>query len=38
LNHVNGSYVDTTQGSEDFGEVISAYPPRRMQLAMRFNF
>jgi hypothetical protein len=38
LNHVNGSYVDTTEGSADFGEVISAYPPRRMQLAMRFNF
>jgi len=38
LNHVNGSYVDTTEGSADFGEVTSAYPPRRMQLAMRFNF
>ena len=38
LNHVNGSYVDTTEGSQDFGEVTSAYPPRRMQLAMRFNF
>jgi hypothetical protein len=38
LNHPNGSYVDTTEGSVDFGEVTSAYPPRRMQLAMRFNF
>ena len=38
LNHVNGSYVDTTEGSPDFGEVTSAYPPRRMQLAMRVNF
>jgi hypothetical protein len=38
LNHPNGSFVDTTEGSADFGEVTSAYPPRRMQLAMRFNF
>jgi hypothetical protein len=38
LNHPNGSYVDNTEGSEDFGQVTSAYPPRRMQLAMRFNF
>jgi hypothetical protein len=38
LNHPNGSFVDTTEGSQDFGEVTSAYPPRRMQLAMRFNF
>jgi hypothetical protein len=38
LNHPNGSYVDTTEGSPDFGQVTSAEPPRRMQLAMRFNF
>jgi hypothetical protein len=38
LNHPNGSFVDTTEGSADFGDVTSAYPPRRMQLAMRFNF
>jgi len=38
LNHPNGSYVDTTEGSADFGQVTSAYPPRRMQLAMRFVF
>lgn len=38
LNHANGSFVDTVEGSEDFGQVTSAYPPRRMQLAMRFNF
>lgn len=38
LNHLNGSYVDTTQGSEDFGQVTSALPPRRVQLAMRLNF
>jgi hypothetical protein len=38
LNHPNGSFVDTVEGSEDFGQITSAYPPRRMQLAMRFNF
>ncbi|HEX3437782.1 MAG TPA: carboxypeptidase regulatory-like domain-containing protein [Pseudacidobacterium sp.] len=38
LNHPNGSYVDTVEGSEDFGDVTSTYPPRRMQLAMRFVF
>jgi len=38
LNHPNGSFVDTVEGSEDFGQVTSAYPPRRMQVAMRFNF
>jgi hypothetical protein len=38
LNHPNGSYVDNTEGSADFGQVTSALPPRRMQLAMRVNF
>jgi hypothetical protein len=38
LNHVNGSYVDNTEGSPDFGQVTGAYAPRRMQLAMRFSF
>lgn len=38
LNQVNGSFVDTVEGSTDFGEVTSSYPARRMQLAMRFNF
>jgi Carboxypeptidase regulatory-like domain/TonB dependent receptor len=38
LNHVNGSYVDNVQGSEDFAQVTSADPPRRMQIAMRFIF
>ncbi|HTV14984.1 MAG TPA: TonB-dependent receptor [Acidobacteriaceae bacterium] len=38
LNHPNGSYVDTVEGSPDFGEVTSADPPRRTQLGMRFNF
>jgi hypothetical protein len=38
LNHVNGSYIDSVQGSADFNQVISAAPPRRIQLAMRFVF
>jgi hypothetical protein len=38
LNHPNGSSVDNIEGSPDFGEVTSAYPPRRLQLGMRFNF
>lgn len=38
LNHPNGSYVDTVEGSPDFGKVTNADPPRRAQLGMRFNF
>ena len=38
LNHPNGSYVDTVEGSPDFGRVTNADPPRRAQLGMRFNF
>ena len=38
LNHVNGSFVDDVEGSQDFAQITSAYPPRRMQLAMRFLF
>ncbi len=38
LNHPNGSYVDTVEGSSDFGQVTSADPPRRTQLGMRLNF
>jgi hypothetical protein len=38
LNEVNGSYIDSVQGSEDFNQVIAAYPARRIQLAMRFTF
>jgi hypothetical protein len=38
LNHVNGSFIDNVQGSEDFAQVTSSYAPRRMQLAMRFIF
>jgi hypothetical protein len=38
LNEVNGSYIDSVQGSADFNQVIAAYPARRFQLAMRFTF
>jgi outer membrane receptor protein involved in Fe transport len=38
LNHVNGSFVDNVDGSEDFAQITSAYPARRTQLAMRFIF
>lgn len=38
VNHPNGSYVDSTEGSPDFGEVTNADPPRRMQLGMRMMF
>lgn len=38
LNHPNGSYVDSTQGSPDFGQVTSFDPPRRMQMGMRATF
>ena len=38
LNHPNGSSVDNIEGSPDFEEVTSAYPPRRLQLGMRLNF
>jgi hypothetical protein len=38
LNHPNGSFVDTVEGSPDFGQVTNADPPRRTQLGMRFNF
>jgi hypothetical protein len=38
LNEVNGSYIDSVQGSEDFNQVIAAYPARRIQVAMRFTF
>jgi hypothetical protein len=38
LNHPNGSYVDSTEGSEDFGQVTSADSPRRMQMGLRATF
>jgi hypothetical protein len=38
LNHPNGSYVDSTEGSPDFGQVTSYDAPRRMQMGMRMEF
>ena len=38
LNHVNGQGIDTVESSTDFGQVTSVAPPRRIQLAMRFEF
>jgi hypothetical protein len=38
LNEVNGSYIDSVEGSQDFNQIIAAYPARRLQLAMRFTF
>jgi hypothetical protein len=38
LNHVNGASIDPVETSSAFGEVTSVGPPRRMQLAMRFEF
>lgn len=38
MNHVNGSGIDTVETSSSFGETTSVAPPRRIQLAMRFQF
>jgi len=38
LNHANGTAVDQVETSPTFGEVIAVAPPRRVQLAMRFEF
>jgi hypothetical protein len=38
LNHVNGGGIDPVETSSSFGEITSAAPPRRIQLAMRFEF
>lgn len=38
LNHVNGSGIDTVETSPQFGQVTSVSAPRRIQLAMRFQF
>ena len=38
LNHVNGQGIDTVESSPAFGQFTSAAPPRRIQLAMRFQF
>jgi hypothetical protein len=38
LNHVNGQGIDTVDTSPEFGQITSAAPPRRIQLAARFEF
>ena len=38
LNHENGTAVDQVESSPSFGQVTSVAPPRRIQLAMRFEF
>jgi hypothetical protein len=38
LNHVNGAGIDTVDTSPEFGQITSAAPARRIQLAMRFQF
>jgi Carboxypeptidase regulatory-like domain/TonB dependent receptor-like, beta-barrel len=38
LNHVNDQAIDTVETSPEFGQVTSVAPPRRIQLAMRFEF
>jgi outer membrane receptor protein involved in Fe transport len=38
LNHENGTAVDQVQSSSSFGQVTAVAPPRRIQLAMRFEF
>ena len=38
LNHENPSSIDNVETSPDFGQVTAVNPPRRLQLAMRFEF
>ena len=38
LNHVNGQGINTVDTSPTYGQVTSVAPPRRIQLAMRFEF
>jgi hypothetical protein len=38
LNHENGTAVDQVESSTSFGQVTAVAPPRRIQLAMRFEF
>ena len=38
LNHENGTAVDQVDSSSSFGQVTGVAPPRRIQLAMRFEF
>ncbi len=38
LNHENPSSIDNVETSPEFGDVTAVYPPRRIQLGMRFEF
>jgi hypothetical protein len=38
LNHENGGGIDAVVSSPSFGQFTSSAPPRRIQLAMRFEF
>ncbi len=38
LNHVNGGGIDPVESSSSFGEITTAAPPRRIQLALRLEF
>jgi hypothetical protein len=38
VNHVNGQGIDTIETSSSFGQITSVGSPRRIQLAMRFEF
>jgi outer membrane receptor protein involved in Fe transport len=38
LNHENTNSVDQVESSTSFGQTTSVAPPRRIQLAMRFEF
>jgi hypothetical protein len=38
VNHVNGQGINTVETSPSYGQITSAAPPRRIQLAMRFEF
>jgi hypothetical protein len=38
VNHVNGQGIDTVETSSSFGQITSVGSPRRIQLAMRFEF
>jgi Carboxypeptidase regulatory-like domain/TonB dependent receptor len=38
LNHENPSSIDNVETSPEFGQVTAVNPPRRLQLAMRFEF
>ena len=38
LNHTNWSGVSTSLGNGTYGQVTSARDPRRLQVALRFDF